>query len=365
VPAIPITATSAISALGKTTAATLERLFDGGTGLCRAGAFVAGRVDVAAIGRTTALARMALAEVSAEVARAIQRWGPTRVGLLMGTSTGGIAHSERWPRPDDYDYLRQHRFHHVADDLAAAAGILGPRYVISTACTSSAKALGSAWRLIHAGGADAVLVGGADGLCETTMQGFRALGVLADTPARPFAADRPGMSIGEGAAFLLLERAGPARAWLRGVGESSDAFRMSTPHPEGLGAERAMRLAMRHAGIGPDEVDYINAHGTGTRANDAAEAAAIGRVFGQGAAVGSTKGATGHTLGACGALEAVFCVAAIEAKCVPPSAGSSPLDPACAMDIVQVARPQPVRIALSNACAFGGNNVCIALGTAA
>ncbi|MCA9617317.1 MAG: hypothetical protein KC586_31360, partial [Myxococcales bacterium] len=228
--------------------------------------------------RTGRLALLGLADVMPALEAAKARWGAARVASVLGTSTGGIDRTETihfdWfgrgaPQPPDlpadYVYLEQHPFHAFSDLVVAYAGLEGPSFVVSTACSSSAKAFSSARRLLDLGLADAVLVGGVDGLCNTTVRGFNSLGVMASEPCRPFGQDRPGMNVGEGAAYLLLEReplAGqPPKAWLRGVGETSDAYHMSSPDPEGLGARRAMESALAQGGVGPEVVGYVNAHG--------------------------------------------------------------------------------------------------------
>jgi 3-oxoacyl-[acyl-carrier-protein] synthase-1 len=233
---------------------------------------------------------------------------------------------------------------------------------VSTACSSSGKVLASARRLIAAGVVDAVLTGGVDTLCHTTLRGFESLQALSRRACRPFSADRDGLSIGEGGAFLLIEREGEGRVLLRGVGESSDAFHMSHPHPDGLGARLAMEAALRQAGIEASSVDHVNAHGTGTVANDVVEASAIASVLGRGALVTSTKCYTGHLLGAAGATEAVLAALAIERGFVPATLGADPLDPRIEIDVCVKGAKRLVRTAMSNSFAFGGSNVSILLG---
>lgn len=323
--------------------------------------------------RSARLTALAYPSVSAEVDRCRARWGSERVAMVMGTSTGGIdrtesAHAAWWaagagdaPLPADYDYASQHPFHAFTDLLAKLSGIAGPRYVVSTACSSSAKVFSSARRLIELGVADAVLVGGVDALCHTTVRGFHSLGVMADEPCRPFGRNRPGMNVGEAAAFLLVEREGEPRAWLRGVGESSDAYHMSSPEPSGRGAAAAMNDALEEAGVSPSQIDYVNAHGTGTQHNDAAESAAIGSLLGPDVPVVSTKAYTGHTLGACGAVEAIFCIVALEQGFIPAALGAHPVDDGIDLFLPKERTELPVRFALSNAFAFGGNNCSVLL----
>src|SRR5687768_9411943 len=227
------------------------------------------------------------------VVAAAARVGPARVGVFMGTSTAGILQTEQAYRrrgaagelPSDFLYRTTHNTYSIAEYVRARLGLEGPCAAISTACSSSAKAFASAARLIEAGVIDAAVVGGVDTLCLTTLYGFNSLQLLSAQPCRPYDAQRDGISIGEAAAFFLLERA-PARPrpdsiYLLGAGESCDAHHMSAPHPEGLGARLAMEAALSSAGLAPDAIDYVNLHGTGTASNDAAEDKAVTAVFGQ------------------------------------------------------------------------------------
>jgi len=320
--------------------------------------------------RVARIAALVFQGVAAPVAGAVRRFGAERVAVVMGTSTGGILETERalgalaagGALPPAFDLHRQHAFDGLLEVVRCLAGARGPAWVVSTACSSSAKVLGSARRLLQAGMADAVLVGGADSLCHTTVRGFGSLQALSPRPCRPFSAQRDGTSIGEGAAFMLLERQADGPARLLGVGESSDAHHMSHPHPEGIGAQAAMAEALAQAGLPGAAVDYVNAHGTATPANDAVEAQAIERVVGRAVAVASTKGYTGHLLGAAGITEAVLAVLAIERGFVPESLGAEPLDAAVAVDVVRAGRRRPVRLVLSNSFAFGGSNAAVLLG---
>ena len=324
-------------------------------------------------GYDTRQARVALQtveQIRGPVASAVRRWGPERVALVMATSTGGIAVSEdaydavrdTGRLPAGYDLERQHSFFAFTHFLRAETGIAGPATVVSTACSSSGKVFGSARRLIAAGVADAVLIGGVDSLCRTTLCGFAGLGVLSPEPCRPFSRERQGMNIGEGGAMLLIEREGNARAVVLGVGESSDGHHMSSPHPEGLGARSAMTAALAEAGLRPAAVDYVNAHGTGTEINDAVEAAAIAAVLGDRVPVVSTKGYTGHMLGAAGATEAVFTIVALEQQWLPASLGVEPMDPANGIRLVADRVEHRCRVAMSNSFGFGGSNVSVILG---
>jgi 3-oxoacyl-[acyl-carrier-protein] synthase-1 len=210
------------------------------------------------------------------------------------------------------------------------------------------------------------VVGGVDSLCLTTLYGFGSLGLLSPVGCRPFDANRDGISIGEGAGMVLLEKKADGAAAdsiaLLGIGESSDAYHMSTPHPEGLGARMAMEQALTSAGLAPGAVDYINLHGTGTRSNDATEDKAVCAVFGNATPCSSTKGWTGHTLGACGAIEAVICALAIERGFMPGSVNTRTLDPTVGLHYLLDHRSRPVDMAMSNAFGFGGTNCSLLLG---
>jgi 3-oxoacyl-[acyl-carrier-protein] synthase I len=306
------------------------------------------------------------------VAAAVRRSGGERVAVVVGTSTGGIleterafgAHAQGGRLPPDFDFDRQHSFHGLLEVLRAVTGADGPAYVVSTACSSSGKVFAAGRRLILAGLADAVLVGGVDTLCQTTLRGFGCLQALSRTPCRPFHAARDGTSIGEGGAFALLAREGEGPIRLLGAGESSDAYHMSHPHPEGLGARLAMEEALAMAGMPASQVDHVNAHGTGTPANDLPEARAISAVLGDAVPVASTKGYTGHLLGAAGATEVVLSALSIVHGFVPESLGAEPVDPGVTVSICRAAVSRPVRTVLSNSFAFGGSNVSLLLGAA-
>jgi 3-oxoacyl-[acyl-carrier-protein] synthase-1 len=272
------------------------------------------------------------------------------------------AHLERGYLPPGFDVLRHASPDGLVRVLRALTGFAGPAAVVSNACASSGKAFASALRWLDSGEVDAVLVGGADSLCQTTLRGFRALGLLSDGPSRPFSRERCGINIGEGAAFALLERRGHGPRLL-GAGESSDAYHMSTPDPEGRGARIAMETALADAGVSPADVGYVNAHGTGTRTNDAMEARAIRAVFGAAdPIVVSTKGYVGHTLGAAGATEAVFTLESLHGGWTPASAGADPVDPELGIDVATQPRAVELRLALSNSFAFGGSNVSLLFG---
>ncbi len=307
------------------------------------------------------------------------RWGRRRIGLILGTSTSGmlateLAYRRRDPAsgalPPDFDYAATQNSYSLGDFVRRRLGLEGPASVISTACSSSAKAFGAAWRMIEAGWIDAAVVGGVDSLCLTTLYGFHALQLVSPAPCRPFDAARDGISIGEAAAFALLERA-PASLdsgsiLLTGSGESSDAYHMSSPHPQGRGAREAMEQALAMAHLSAADIDYVNLHGTGTPSNDAAEGYAVSGLFGPAVKASSTKGATGHTLGAAGALEAVICAIGLTQRLMPGSANTLRLDPELGLDYLCETRPdERFRRALSNSFGFGGSNCSLVLERAA
>jgi 3-oxoacyl-[acyl-carrier-protein] synthase-1 len=233
---------------------------------------------------------------------------------------------------------------------------------IATACSSSAKVFASAARLLHAGFVDAAVVGGVDTLCGSVLYGFNSLQLVSAAPCRPFDAARDGLSLGEAAGFALLESIDVDKAAPRmvGYGESADAHHMSAPHPEGLGAERALRAALARAGLEPADVGYINLHGTASRQNDEVEASLVARTFPAHTHASSTKGWTGHALGAAGIVEAVIALLALERDLLPGTLNASTLDPACGPQIRIDNAERAVRVALSNSFGFGGNNCCLA-----
>ena len=311
------------------------------------------------------------------VARAVTRWGARRVGVFVGTSTSGILETEQAYRrrdpasgalPPDLRYAETHNTGSLGRFVRQALGLQGPSHVISTACSSSAKAFGSAARLIALGVIDAAVVGGTDSLCLTTLYGFASLELLSPEPCRPWDARRRGLSLGEGAAFALLERGGAseidALAWLRGVGETSDGHHMSSPHPEGAGAAEAMRAALDQAGLQPGDVDYLNLHGTATPNNDAIEDLAVRSVFGTALACSSTKGHTGHTLGAAGGVEAAIALLALRHGFVPQGLHRDCPDPALACAYVDRNRDAALKVVASNSFGFGGSNACLVFGAA-
>lgn len=310
----------------------------------------------------------------ANVHAARERYGATRLALFLGTSTASIGATEEGYRrlengrlPADLHRTAIHTPHSLSAFVAEALAIGGPCLTLSTACSSSAKVFASAERMIRLGLADAVIVGGVDSLCESTLFGFNALELVSPEPCRPFDAGRRGISIGEAAGFALLERVdAQADAVLRvlGCGESSDAHHMSTPDPHGRGAELALRDVLERAALDVSQVDYINLHGTASQKNDAMEAALVARLFPATTRVSSTKGLTGHTLGAAGILEAVLTLLALREGFVPGNAGTVEADPACSAHFAWRNEQRPVRVALSHSFGFGGSNACLAFARA-
>jgi len=324
--------------------------------------------------RSQRLAWMALKrnQFHQAVAGAVARYGAQRVGVLLGSSTSGIhstelayrrrLHDGRWP--DDFDYRRKHSLDALCRFSAAVLGLQGPMVTIATACSSSAKVFMTAQRWIDCGLIDAAVVGGVDSLCLSTLYGFNSLQLLSGDKCRPFDAARGGISIGEAAGFVLLDKQSAAINFVGG-GESSDAFHMSAPHPEGIGAQDAMRGALKAAQLAPADIGYVNAHGTATLANDRAEAAAIQAVFGAEAVpVSSTKGVTGHALGAAGITEAIVVIQALKQQTLPPSANLHELEPDLAIDVVTQRRSAALRYAMSNNFGFGGSNCSLIFGRA-
>jgi len=301
-----------------------------------------------------------------EAARAaVARHGAARVAVVIGTSTSSIGETEdAYARledghfPADLARLHVHRPDSASGFVRLATGATGPTLTVATACSSSAKVFAHAARLLQAGLADAAIVGGVDTLCGSVLYGFNALQLVSANPCRPFDAARDGLSLGEGAGFALLERepASPVRAWLAGYGESSDAYHMSSPHPEGLGARRAMEDALARAGLSADAIGYLSLHGTSTPANDTVEAGAVAALFPAGLHASSTKGWTGHTLGAAGIVEPAFALLALEHGLLPGTLNSQAPDPACGPQIRFENARADIAHAMNNAFGFGGNN---------
>jgi 3-oxoacyl-[acyl-carrier-protein] synthase-1 len=314
------------------------------------------------------------------VAQARTRWGAGRVGVFLGTSTSGLlqtelAYQNRQPDgalPEGFRYTETQNSYSLAAFTAQALGLTGPGAVVSTACSSSAKVFGNAERMLRAGWIDAAVVGGVDSLCLTTLYGFNALELLSPEVCRPWDAERCGLSIGEAGAFMLIERHGDRQdcaapqGWVLGVGETNDGHHMSTPHPEGAGAIAAMRAALAAAGLQPGDIDYINLHGTATPTNDSSEDRAVRTVFGEATPpASSTKGATGHTLGAAGGVEAAIALLALRHGFMPGGLNRSVPDPALHAQYLDANRDAPLRRVLSNSFGFGGTNASLVLGASA
>ncbi len=304
---------------------------------------------------------------------ACQRHGAARVGLVLGTSASTIGASEQAYRApaDDGGFpaaLRNealNTLHALADFVQRALGLTGPCATVSTACSSSAKAFAQAQRWLQLGLADAVVVGGVDALCDSLLFGFHALELVSPTPCQPFGAHRHGLNVGEAAGFVLLER-GPGALCLVGHGESNDAHHMSSPHPEGLGAELALDAALARAGITTADIGYLNLHGTASARNDAVEAALVARRYPPTVHASATKGVTGHTMGAAGIVEALVCLLALRDGLCAGSVGSAPVDPALGPVFAQQLQTHSVirqlAFAASHSFGFGGNNAVLVLG---
>ena len=316
------------------------------------------------------------------IAEMRERLGAERVALVLGTSTASIGETEAAYASLQVDADGQPQFvpgmrrpivhtpHSLGDFVQHATGLRGPSVTVATACSSSAKVFAQAARLIDAGVADAALVGGVDTLCGSVLYGFNSLGLVSTQACRPFDVARDGLSLGEAGGFALLERC-PATGrasstlQLRGYGESSDAHHMSTPHPEGLGARLAMADALARAGIDASQVGYLNLHGTATPANDAVEARAVAALFPHTLHASSTKGWTGHTLGAAGIVESIFALIALQDGLLPGMLNSSSADPACGPQIRFDNVDRVIGHAMNNSFGFGGNNCSLVFGRAA
>jgi len=391
IPPLAITAHTATSALGRGRAAHIQALRDGRGGL-RANDFTAtplacaiGRVEgIEQVELPGALAgydcrnnRLAWLGLGADgfldaAVAAIERHGAERVALLVGTSTASVGATEQAYRELDGDRFppalaapHLHTPHSLGLFLETVLGTRGPCMTIATACSSSAKIFAQGERLIRLGIVDAAILAGVDSLCGSVLFGFNALELVSPEACRPFDAARRGISIGEAAGFALLERDGEGVPRLLGHGESSDAHHMSTPHPLGLGARLALADALTRAGIAADDVDYVNLHGTATLKNDEVEAKVLAETFPPHTRASSTKGWTGHALGAAGILEAVLTLLAIEHGLVPGTLNTTTPDAPCAPQLALANESRAIRVALSNSFGFGGNNCTLAFGGAA
>jgi 3-oxoacyl-[acyl-carrier-protein] synthase-1 len=389
---LAVTRYSVVNCLGVGARAVAEALFAGRSGLApcdfedvafpthigRVRALEAQpvRADLAAFEcRNNRLAQLALETdgFAAAVAQARERYGAARIGVFLGTSTSGILETELAYRrrdpgtgalPAGFRYAQRQNTFSLVDFVQRYLALRGPALAVSSACSSSAKVFGNAARMMAAGICDAAVVGGVDTLGFTTLYGFHSLELTARGPCRPFDAARDGISIGEGGGLALLEREDArvrADARLLGIGESCDAHHMSTPHPEGLGARLAMQHALRSAGLSPRDIDYVNLHGTGTRTNDAAEDRAVSGLFEGPTPCSSTKGATGHLLGAAGVTEIIISILAMKHGILPGSAHTRDVDPAMRCSYLVEPRRAAVHRVLSNSFGFGGSNCSVVL----
>jgi len=337
-----------------------------------------GNAPLQHVTRNNQLLLAALEEIEPDLHEAISRFGPSRVGVVMGTSTSGIQEATQGIARLTRDGHLPTTYHYSHQELCAPASFVserlqlsGPSYSISTACTSSARALLSAKRLLDAGICDAVICGGVDTLCDLTLRGFSALEATSAQLCNPFSANRDGINIGEAAAVFLMTRERSSIALLGG-GASSDAHHISAPDPQGLGAIESMSKALSSAGTLPEQIRYLNLHGTATRHNDAMESLAVAKVFPTGVPCSSTKPLTGHTLGAAGALEAAFCWLTLSEhnpeQLLPPHRWDGEQDtdmPQLNLTAVgtKAVASRPRRM-MSNSFAFGGNNISLILGDA-
>ena len=308
------------------------------------------------------------------VTKVRDKYGASRVALIVGTSTSSIGETEAAYTKLEADGTFSadqrrplvHTPHSLAMFLQAALWLEGPSETISTACSSSAKVFASAERLIRLGVIDAAVVGGVDTLCGSVLYGFNSLELVSPAPCKPFDSTRDGISLGEAAGYALVERADAAATadslFLLGYGEASDAHHMSTPHPEGLGAERALDEALARAGVSTDAIDYINMHGTASTKNDEVEGALVTRRFPETIHASSTKGFTGHTLGAAGIVEAAISLLALETGLMPGTVNTTELDKDCGPQIKLHPAHGDVRYVLSNSFGFGGNNCSLVFG---
>jgi 3-oxoacyl-[acyl-carrier-protein] synthase I len=383
-----------INALGSGASAVSAKLLSGDTsgivledGLLLTGSARVGRVrgTLEAVpaqlqdfdSRNNQLLLTALVQIESLVEAAINRYGQSRVGIVLGSSTSGIAEGEAaiaaqhltGSMPAAYRYTQQ-EIGSAAVFLARFLKVTGPAYTVSNACTSSAKVFQSARNLLRHGICDAVIVGGVDTLCRTTINGFASLESITAEHTNPMSINRRGINIGEGAALFLLTQE-PSEIALLGIGESSDAYHMSAPHPEGRGAEQAMRLALQDARLEADAIGYLNLHATATMKNDEMESLAVARVFPNGVPCSGTKPLTGHTLGAAGATELAFCILAMQANQLPPHVWDEQTDPSLPrLNLIgkvqkfmeHTSMDKRRRVCMTNSFAFGGSNTSLVIG---
>lgn len=321
--------------------------------------------------RNNQLLATAYANIEQDVEQLKQKYGSHRIGVILGTSTSGIAASELAFKqcfhtndyPATYDYVQQ-EIGGCSEFMAQFAGITGINYTISNACSSSGKAIAAAYRLIKAGLCDAVITGGSDSLCELTLNGFDSLELLSPSLCNPFSINRCGLNIGEGAALFILSKV-PASIKLIGTGETSDGYHITAPDPRGIGAQLAITQALQTANIKPEDIGYINLHGTSTNKNDAMEATVINQLFANNPYCSSTKPLTGHTLGTAGAQELGLCWLLLSEQynpthILPPQIWDQQQDPQLpAINLISKPTQWRKPIFMSNSFAFGGSNVSL------
>lgn len=324
--------------------------------------------------RNNQLAQLALEQdgFAEAVVAAIARYGKQRIGVFLGTSTAGILSTELAYRqraadtgalPSSFNYQQTHNTYSVGGFVRDYFDLEGPAVVVSSACSSSAKVFGNAWRMMVCGLIDAAIVGGVDSLCLTTLYGFNSLELLSTELCQPYGEHRKGISISEAAGFALLTLETPSKGGVAvtGIGESSDAHHMSSPHPEGAGAQAAMQQALVMGKCEPQHIDYINLHGTATRSNDAAEGLAVAKLFGAQTPCSSTKGHTGHALGAAGIIEVALSALAIENGVIPAGVNTQTLDNSIGINyLLKNLSQAPTRV-LTNSFGFGGSNCSLLL----
>jgi len=391
-PALALTALGIATPLGCGKPATSANLFAGSqAGLVERDDLVFGRKVIVGVidaelpearptdsaCRNNRLMQLVLDEIADALAVAVHRFGRDRIAVVLGTSTSGIGeggaavdlHRRTGGWPEGFFY-RQQELGNLAEHAARYLDLTGPAYTVATACSSSAKAFASARRLIRCGLADAAVVGGADTLCRLTLNGFNAIEALSATNCNPFSRNRDGITIGEGAAAFLLQP-GDGPVHLLGIGETSDAYHVSAPAPDGSSAAAAMRLALDDAGLSPAEICYVNLHGTGTALNDSMESQAVASVFGASVPASSTKAMTGHMLGAAGACEAAFLWLTLSPiynpqELLPPhlwDGAAMPDLPSLRLVAIGERLPRDAPAAmLSNSFAFAGSNAALVLG---
>lgn len=379
---VPVTGLAAINAIGRTRSEIISHLRKSQSGLQPSEDLPTNsdlgtvRGDLPELPREldayqTRLAQLLaylLGQLEGPLTRARARWRPERIGVFLGTSTAGAATTEAayahylksGALPPEYDYEKQHTFGATLQVVRHLTGAEGPGWVVSTACTSSAKTVGTARRLMSTDIIDAAIVGGVDTLCAMTVRGFGSLGALAEGRCRPFSTYASGINIGEGGALALLERSGDAEVLVEGVGESSDSYHVSAPHPDGLGAELAMRRSFP-PGVTKEDIDHVNAHGTGTVHNDGMESKAIRNLLGPHVPVVSTKSYTGHTLGGAGSTELALATWMMQDGFLASSLGADPVHPDYGIEVVDRLRTAKLNRVLSNSFAFGGNNITLCL----